>query len=415
VRLLVVGVTTLSAVILYLDRYCISFAERYMTRELGLTDEEMSWILGSFFLAYAAAQVPSGWLADRFGPRRMLALYVAAWSLFTGLTSFATGFVTLLACRVAFGLAQAGAYPTSAGLLTRWMPFSHRGAASSVVACGGRIGGTIAQVLTGYLIVFGWQSVMQIYCVAGILVALLFWLIVRDRPREHSWCNLSEVRLIDGARADLEKPTAVGSVPMRQILLSTTLWLSCLSQFMTNLAWVFLATWLPRYLEEVHGVEAKLRGWLAGAPIFVGWFGILSGGWLTDRLVPKIGLRWGRGLPMALSRFVAAAAYLTCLLNPSPWSATVAFALVAFATDIGIGATWAFLQDVGGRHVGSVLGWTNMWGNFGAALSPWLLNKIVQNTHTWDAVFFTCAVAFFASGAAALGVDATRRITAPNE
>ena len=202
----------------------------------------------------------------------------------------------------------------------------------------------------------------------------------------------------------------IAKLPFRTTLTSTTLWLSCLSQFMTNVAWVFLGTWLPRYLDQVHHVSPMMRGWMAGTPMFVGWFGMLLGGWITDRLVPVVGLRWGRGLPMSLSRFVAMAAYLICLLHPSPWVATASFALVAFATDIGIGSTWAFLQDVGGRHVGSVLGWTNMWGNFGAAISPWLLNKMLERYHTWDAVFLTCAAAFFLSGLAALGVDATKRI-----
>jgi nitrate/nitrite transporter NarK len=179
---------------------------------------------------------------------------------------------------------------------------------------------------------------------------------------------------------------------------------------MTNVAWVFLATWLPRYLDEVHEVEPTVRGWMAGTPIIIGWFGMLLGGWLTDRLVRVFGLRWGRGLPMSVSRFVAMAAYLICLLQPSPWIATAAFALVAFATDIGIGATWAFLQDVGGRHVGSVLGWTNMWGNFGAALSPWLLNWMIGDSRNWDAAFLTCAGAFLLSGLAALGVDARQRV-----
>jgi nitrate/nitrite transporter NarK len=194
------------------------------------------------------------------------------------------------------------------------------------------------------------------------------------------------------------------------MMASATLWFSCFSQFMTNLAWVFLATWLPRYLDEVHNVDRTERGWMAGAPLFVGWFGMLLGGWLTDRLVPVVGLRWGRGLPMSVSRFVAMAAYLICLADPTPWVATAAFALVAFATDIGIGATWAFLQDVGGRNVGSILGWTNMWGNFGAAVSPWVLNRMIGENHDWDAVFITCAGAYLLSGLAALGVDATKRV-----
>ena len=109
---------------------------------------------------------------------------------------------------------------------------------------------------------------------------------------------------------------------------------------------------------------------------------------------------------MGLSRLVAMAAYLVCLLPLSAWAATAAFAVVAFATDLGIGAAWAFKQDVGGRHVGSILGWGNMWGNFGAAVSPLLLNGMVESSHNWNAAFLTCAAAYFVAGVAALGIDA---------
>ena len=411
VRYLVVGVTTLSAVLLYLDRFCISFTESYIKKELHLDNGQMSLILGTFFLAYGLGQVPSGRLADRFGARMMLTTYILLWSLFTGLTGLANSFLAILLCRFVFGVAQAGGYPTSAGLLTRWMPFSRRGAASSVVALGGRMGGTIAQVLTGYLIVLGWRPVMLIYSAAGLVVAALFWIISRDHPSNHPACNAAEVALITGDRLS-DAPATTGqidAVPMEQMLRSVSLWLSCASQFMTNMAWVFLATLLPRYLEDVHKVAAPLRGWLAGTPIFIGWFGMLCGGWLTDRLVHAVGLKWGRRLPMALSRFAAMLAYLACLMPQSPWTVTAAFAMVAFSTDIGIGATWAFLQDVGGRHVGSVLGWTNMWGNFGAFLSPILLNWVVKH-YSWNAAFLTCAAAFLVSGVAALGIDATKPI-----
>jgi ACS family glucarate transporter-like MFS transporter len=148
----VVGVTALAAVLLYLDRVCISFGDVYIREDLGLDKEQMGWVLGAFFFTYALAQVPSGWLSDRFGPRLTLTLYILAWSLFTGVTGLAVGFVSLLAARLAFGVAQAGAYPTAAVLIGRWVPAASRGIASSVVALGGRIGGAVAPVLTAVLL-----------------------------------------------------------------------------------------------------------------------------------------------------------------------------------------------------------------------------------------------------------------------
>src|SRR5262245_33297640 len=153
VRFLVVLLTTLASVLLYLDRICISFAERYIKEDLGLSNDEVGWMLSAFFWTYALAQVPSGFLSDRYGARLMLTLYILLWSLFTGLTGLAAGFTTLLVLRLCFGVAQAGAYPTAGSLLSKWVTFPSRGLASSLVALGGRVGGFVAPFLTAMLIV----------------------------------------------------------------------------------------------------------------------------------------------------------------------------------------------------------------------------------------------------------------------
>jgi MFS family permease len=142
------------AVLLYLDRFCISFAEVFIKEDLGLTDTQIGWMLSAFFWTYALGQVPSGWLTDRFGPRAMLAVYVLGWSLLTGLSGAAAGFGMLLVLRFGFGLAQAGAYPTGASLVGKWMPVSARATANSLVSVGGRIGGWLALFASGPLIVW---------------------------------------------------------------------------------------------------------------------------------------------------------------------------------------------------------------------------------------------------------------------
>src|SRR5262245_16458966 len=153
VRHLVVAVTVLMAVILYLDRYCVSFSERYIKEDLSLSEHQMELFISAFFWAYALAQVPAGWLADRFGSRGVLAFYIVSWSFFTGMIGLAGGALMLVAMRFGCGLGQAGAYPTSGSLLSRWVPFSSRGFASGLVALGGRVGAVIAPMLTAWLMV----------------------------------------------------------------------------------------------------------------------------------------------------------------------------------------------------------------------------------------------------------------------
>ncbi len=154
VRYRVLAVTFAMAFILYLHRFCMSYAQRYVKEDLGLSNDELSLCFSAFFFSYALAQVPSGWMSDRFGARLMLTIYIVVWSLCTAWMGWAMGFVSLLIIRLATGLGQAGAYPTAAALIPHWVPNSVRGSASGFVAWGGRLGGGLAPVLTTSLIAF---------------------------------------------------------------------------------------------------------------------------------------------------------------------------------------------------------------------------------------------------------------------
>ena len=577
IRHLVVFVAFLSALLLYLHRFCLSFTQQFVKEDLGLSNDQFSWCLSAFFFAYALGQVPSGWMSDRFGARVMLTTYILVWSAFTALIGLSTGFVMLLLTRVGIGLGQAGAYPTSAALVGRWVPFSSRGKANSCVAFGGRMGGFLAPVLTAYLVVafvpsgaetasisnadvfdldvlnldfyeavaaaqdldestqdeqtiaqhrirrrvfkqlsatsraviedpadqqkldelrtrralgawtsprlgsdtypivedlkrvqagpplatpvemkllplqrearslarmrdrtadqtlrlnrlileaafpksirklyvHGWRPVMFVYGSAGLLVAAVFWICFRERPADHPWCNDSEREVIAAGRPDTStKPSSTG-VPIRAMVSSRSLWLMCVNQFGGNVGWVFLLTWLPRYLLEVHSVPFVERSWMAAIPLGVGWIGILLGGWLTDRITGRFGLRW-RTAPIVIGRYAAALAYLSCLFVPNAWVATAAFALIAFANDMGNPSSWSYKQDVGGQHVGAIHGWANMWGNFGAAVSPLFLQAVIKE-FGWNAAFVAGAAAFVIAGTAALGVDARIPIVADED
>ncbi|WP_435009914.1 MFS transporter [Tundrisphaera lichenicola] len=555
VRHAVVAVTALASILLYLDRVCISFAGTYIREDLGLGLQEMGYVLGAFFFAYALAQVPSGWLGDRVGARSMMTAYILAWSFFTASTSLAWGLVSLLAARLAFGVAQSGAYPTAASLLGRWVPERSRGVANSLVALGGRIGGATAPLITSLLLVafttsptapnlqdrdlldapklareilgtepnpspalvtrlreragqpalgaaatvadrassevarkdavstlarwldvliadprlvdgvdlsglslprearsilgkgledrttegsrrlnrlvleaafpgairqmYGnaWRPVLLSYAFLGMLVALAYWLIVRDWPHLHPGCNQAEVRLIEGEKKDqsdkdseLAIPNPGGGIPWGRLARSRNLSLSSLAQFCINLGWAFLVTLLPAYLNETFAVPIEERGLMSSIPLLLGCLGMLAGGRATDVLARRLGLRWGRALPIGVAPFVSAIAFLSCPFIPTAWGVVVALVVVAMAIDFAVPSTWALVQDIGGRDVGSALGWGNMWGNFGAALSPVVL-AAVRESFGWSSVFVACAASFAVSGVAGLLIDARKPLS----
>ncbi|MCA8998112.1 MAG: MFS transporter, partial [Planctomycetaceae bacterium] len=201
VRFQIIGATTLAAVFLYLDRICIAEIaklEEFRTT-LGLSERQVGAVLSAFFLTYALAQVPAGWLSDRLGARTMLPIYISIWSLCTILTGLANGFVMLMVARLLFGISQAGCYPTAGSLIKRWIPLASRGTASAVVSFGGRLGGAIAPLLTAWLLqeFLHWRTVLVLYGVSGFAVAIWFWTVFRETPEEHPRCNSSEQEIIE--------------------------------------------------------------------------------------------------------------------------------------------------------------------------------------------------------------------------
>ena len=418
VRYMVVASATVTSLMLYLDRNCLSQAMPLIQRDLTISDVDAAWILGAFYLPYALFQVPSGWFSDRFGARIMLAFYVAAWSLFIGLTGLAVGTVMLFALRLLLGVAQAGAYPTSGALLSKWIPVTQRGSASSVVVFGGRIGGAIAPVLTAWLTAMAlgnWRVPFYLYGLLGIASAYFFWWSYRDKPETHPHCNADAVNLIQRGIPPSNSQRRSGDEwrLFLALITSPSMWLMCISQCSTNIGWVFLVTLLPSYLDKAHNITGVQNGFLSGMPLTIGIVGTLIGGPLTDIATKRLGVRWGRALPLGLTRFIAALAYVMCLLTDNPYLIVSALCLMAIGTDLGIAATWAFMQDIGGRYVASCLGWGNMFGNFGAFIAPPLLvwvSKTSPTTYNWNAAFTVCTIAFLISGFSSLGINATHPI-----
>ena len=258
IRHCIIGVTMLMAFILYLDRICMGEIVKSMSfnKDLALSQEQIGRILSAFFFTYALFQVPAGWASDRFGARPMLTLYIVLWSLCTMLTGFMTGFAGLLIARLLCGIAESGAYPTSMALVRKWIPLTGRARASGMVALGGRIGGTLAPFLTIWMIVTmgNWRTSLWIDGAVGLIIALVFWKVVRSNPQEHPQVNAAELALI--GRPEIEKPLSARELKsaLWSFSKSTSLWCNSAAQMLQNIGWGFLVTWLPTYLVKERGV-----------------------------------------------------------------------------------------------------------------------------------------------------------------
>ena len=414
VRHRIIAVSMLMAFILYLDRICMGEIVKSVSfnEDMHLTKEQIGTILGSFFFAYALFQVPSGWASDRFGARAMLTIYIVLWSLFTVMTGLMTGFVGLLIARLLCGVAEAGAYPTSAAVIRKWTPVDGRARASGLVSLGGRIGGTLAPFLTIWMVLSlgSWRTSLLVNGIIGLAIAGIYWMVVRSSPHEHPKVNAAELALIGTPT----KEKGLSGRELKSALWSFTrsrsLWCNAANQMLSNVGWVFLVTWLPTYLVQERGVGQMEGGRMVTYVLAFGMFGQVAGGYFCDWTTRRFGLRWGRVIPMSSSMFLCAAAYLFCPYVSSTWLLIACCAAVSFFTDMANPATWAFMTDVGGRGTGAAMGWGNMWGNLGAFCAPHMYDYVLGENPTrgqWNQMFLICAGMFVISGIAGLCVNST--------
>lgn len=424
IRMQVVAVSFVMAFLLYLDRVCLGEmvkSDSFLGDFPDASKEQIGEVLGAFFFAYALFQVPAGWISDRFGGRAMLTFYILAWSGLTAFSGMATSLSGLLMARLAFGVVQAGAYPTSSGVIRNWFHFRDRAMASSFVSIGGRLGGTLAPFLTTLLVLQlgSWRYVLYLYGFIGIASAIAYWMIVRDDPREHPSVNPAELEKI-GSQGEAEPKTNLRDIlpMMGAIMASRSLWLNALAQFCLVFGWVYLITWLPTYLKEEKGVESFLGSIMVTGVLAIAIPGQLIGGWLGNQAVIRLGHRWGRVAPLSGTCFLAGIAYVGCSSFDSVWLIVGCCAMVSLMTDIGNPTVWAFMQDVGGRNTSAVFGWGNMWGNLGAAASAVAVPHLLNLGNSLDSifsdgqilVFLTCAGMYGVAGLAVLGTDATKPI-----
>ena len=446
IRFSILSMATVVAFIMYLDRICLAEivgSDSFKTNMPLSQDEVRQWvkwmffwlpqswqaslgetspivlIKGAFFWAYALAQVPAGWLSDRFGARTLIGVYIAAWSLFTAATSFSWGFTSLMLARLGCGLAEAGYYPASSGMLTRWAHIEHRGFASSLISWGGRIGGFLAPVLTTFVILKlgDWRWAGWIYGFGGLMVAVAFWWVYRDHPKLHPRCNEAEVALLAEGRGEfLPVKSAPRRFPWAAACGSGNLWFMSCYQFLTNIGWAFLILTLSDYLKEVVKLDAATASVITSVVLFIGIAALPLGGLLTDVCARRMGLRWGRMVLLSLTRFLAAGCYLMALqVDPGNyWLMALFFGAVAFFADMALPTTWATMQDISGKYQAQLFGWANMWGNFGAALQPMLFAYVLKAfdvNKDYSEGILLCAGVFGLAGIVALGINAEKPVT----
>jgi MFS family permease len=372
----------LAAAIAYVQRSGIAMAAGDIQGELHLDKIKFGVVLSAWSAGYAAAQIPSGWLADRWGSRRALTLIAFLWSVATGLLAAAHDYYSLLVLWTLMGVAQAGIFPCSSRAISRAFSSARRGSASGLLASAMGIGGAIAPALTGALLVaISWRWVFVLYALPGILWAVVFYLWFREEP---------------GTAGSAETvPLESEGVAFQAMLTSPSMWLLCSQQFLRAAAMIFFSTWFPTFLRESRGatlVQAGNLTMLAGVGVVLG---AVLGGFISDKVLALTGSKRVSRQGIAVAGMGACAALIVGadLIADVTLSVSI-ISIAAFCASFGGVSGYVVAMDFGGRRVATIFSVMNMCGNIGAAVFPVVVGALVQRSGNWNLMLFVFAGIF---------------------
>ena len=383
----------------YADRATISIAGPEIKKELGLSAVQMGFVFSAFAWSYVLAQIPGGWLLDRFGSRITYFFSIFLWSLFTLFTG-AAGFFTggaavavLFALRMLVGLAEAPSFPGNSRIASAWFPTNERGLAAAIFNSAQYFATVLFAPIMGWLVhTHGWHSVFYVMGGLGILMSLI-WLKTIYGPREHPRVNASELHYIQqgGALVDLEqrggagRPAQVDTLACIKELLANRMLLGVyIGQYCITTLTYFFLTWFPVYLVQERHMTILKAGFVASLPAVAGFLGGIVGGWMSDRLA-KAGysLSVSRKVPIVIG-MVLSMSMIACNYVDADTLVVAVMSLAFFGK--GIGALgWAVVSDTSPKEAGGLSGALfNTFGNTAGITTPIVIGYIVQNTGSFS-------------------------------
>lgn len=388
----------------FLDRTNISIAGLQMSTEYGLGNQRLGWIFSAFLIGYAVFQVPAGWLASRFGPRKVLSLGVIWWGIATALTAvlpstLSHAVLLLITIRFGLGAGEAVIYPAANQFVARWVPMEERGFINGLIFAGvGAGSGLTPPLLTWIITQHGWRAAFWFSAVLGLIAGIVWWYASRDTPEEHPLVSQSELREIEEGIpvspvpvSATETASNTPKISWRAIFHRRDLAALMVGYFAFGyVAWIFFS-WFFLYMAQVRGFDLKASARFAMLPFLCMTVCSLLGGVLSDRLTHRFGLRVGRCTLAAISLAGSAVFLVAGSQVANPDAAGLLLAGGAGALYISQSSFWSVSADIAGRSSGVFSSVVNMGGQIGgavtASLTPWIAQRF-----GWTSSFAAAAV-----------------------
>ena len=383
----------IAGIVNFLDRSSLSVAGEAIRGDLGLSATEFGVLLSAFSLSYGFAQLPSGMLLDRFGPRIVLGAGLIFWSLMQALTGMVNSFSHFILLRIGLGIGEAPFMPAGVKSINDWYVQKERGTAVGIFNSSTVLGQAIAPpALVLMQIAGGWRTMFVVIGLAGIVVGLCWYAWYRNRAQ----FDLQQDERLYLAAPVQARPTLNFSEWLGLFKRRTTWGMILGFSGVNYTGWLYIA-WLPGYLQAQQGLSLAKTGWVAAIPFLAAAVGMWVNGIVVDALARRgYDLAKTRKTAIVVGLLLSALGTLLVVQSSSPAQAVAFISMALFCVHFAGTSAWGLVQVlVSEQKVASVAAIQNFGSFVFASFAPVVTGWVVDTTHSFNLALVIAACVTF--------------------
>ena len=405
-RFKVVFLSFLAVFICYIDRVNISVAIIPMQQQFGWSESQVGIILGSFYFGYMISMTIGGYLADKYGGKKVLGIGLLIWSFFTVITPiFAySGLWYLILIRILMGLGEGITFPSWHAIYARWIPFKERTRAIAFTNSGISVGTVFGYLATAIIIAqYSWEWVFYSFGALGIFWYFFWNKNVTSFPEDNKFLPSDELAII---KSEAPSNSTAPSIPLIKLTKNLPFIAIAVATFCNNWALYTFLSYLPKFINSPISfgglgieLESSMFIYLILIPSFFSIFSLLLGGYLADRFIKKgYKVIHVRKTVNSIGFFGAAILLYLISLQDSLISVLALLCLINFCSGIGAGGFGVNHADLGPKYTGSLVGISGSFGMIAAIFSPMVAGYLLEITNSWSVIFYICSVILLFGG-----------------
>ena len=398
-RFKVIFLSYIAVFICYIDRVNISVAIIPMQEQFGWSELQVGIVLGTFYVGYMISMTLGGYLADKYGGKKVLGYALIIWSLFTIITPFFaySGLWWLIFIRILLGLGEGVTFPAWHSIYARWIPFNERtravGFTNSGIAAGTVFGYVVAAIIIAN---YSWEWVFYSFGLMGIFWYFFWQRIVTSYPEDNKNLSNNELQLI---KAEAPSNSTPPSIPFLKLIKNWPFLAIAVATFCNNWALFTFISYLPKFINAPitdggMGIDLGSSAFIYSLlmPSLVAMFSLILGGYISDSFIKKgykvINVR----KTVNSIGFFGSAIFLYLIsLQDTLFNAIFLLCLIQLCTGICAGGFGVNHADLGPKYTGTLVGISGSIGMIAAIFSPMVAGLVLEVTNSWDVIFYICS------------------------